>query len=206
MLARLACAAMIGATAMVGACDEADATSVKITLAADLSGTIVTSSVVSQSAGPAEGAISGGGVAWDSRGGVVVSRGTFKDVKGLTLGEVTFAMGDFAGKGAGKTMKVILPRGPGVKWPAMLAPMDEKARMGTASALDQAAVDEKRASTIGQSVKITIRTPGKPTGSMVNVSARGVDASSDRKEVTLVVPLRVVMEAGPALEWVVGWE
>ncbi len=194
--------------ACISGCDEADATSIRIDLNADGSGTLIASGIVTPSElRPVEAATTGGSIAWTGRAGVVVSKATFKTLGDVSLAGITFEPAggrpSALGKGMGPmVMRVTLPRGKQAAWSGMLAGASDAARQ---QARDMIA-ENPQTSDLGGSIKLTINAPGKVLGSGVSLRARGVSASRSESQAVLQIPSDLASQEGDPIVWHVSWE
>lgn len=183
---------------LIAGCDESDASSLRITINPDFSGSLIASSVQAPATpGPAESA--SGGITWTARGSITMASGAFADLARVELADLKF---EYGGAGTSPFLKVTLPRGPKVTWPAALAIPSAETRDAVAKALDPRAA----ASTVGKSVKIEITVPTKVVTAGLSGRARGLASAFDEKVATLSVPMEVALADGPALVWHVTWE
>lgn len=195
----LAVATLLLAPVLVAGCDESDAASLRVKLNEQGPGGRVAMSVLSAPGAPGAAEGQATSVSWSGRAAVTLSRGDFADVNALTFAEVTFKL---TSTGSQNILEVFLPRGPGVKWPTLLASAneDERARARTILAPDD------KDSKLGALVKVTIEAPRKITGSDSSVTARGLSAGMDQREATLVLPLSATLQEGPPIRWTVKWD
>jgi len=203
-LATLAALALV----LIPGCDETDATSIRIDIAPDGSGTLITSGIVTPSEGrPVEDATSGGTITWTGRAGIIVSKGKFTTLSDLTLAGITFevAGGAASQSGAGRgpsILRVTLPRGKSAAWASLLAGSTDADR-------DQARAiitENPGTSTLASSVKITINAPGKVLGSGVSLRARGVAATRSETQAVLQIPSDIASQEADPIVWHVSWE
>lgn len=188
----LACVALT-----LWACDQSDATALKITLKADFSGEVLASSIlVKPPEGPVQKAASG--ATWSTAGAVVVSRGTFADITKLELGGIKFAVG---GPGGDPMLRVTLPRGSDAKWPGLFTDTSKDARRAAAGALEPNAKNP----TIGDTVKIEITIPGVVVTAGETSKARGVNSSFEESRATLLIPVEAALAPGDPIVWHVTW-
>ena len=178
----------------LGACSDSDVIGVYINLAESRSGSITTHSLgVPKIAGPAETEIKA--VSWGQRANLFSSAGTFQDISNLRIGEVRFDV-------QGTHLKVILPRGPEVRWYRSFAP--------SAIEQEQAALTfdpTGKAKNVGTIVKFEVNVPGTILSSGVFPQGiRNVSAEHAKANATLWVPLRAMRENGDELIWSVAWK
>ncbi len=184
-------------------CSENDASKVALTINADFSGKILASRVIiadTEKAAEAFPGITGGGVRLAAGATVAVTAGTFADLASLRVGEVTF---EVAARNSGKMIKVLLPRGKNVRWPAMLTEISDERRIAAADALDPANGKDTK---VGKNATFTITVPGKVLGSAASQRARGLAATSEEVTATLIVPVAFATADGEPLVWHVTWE
>ncbi len=188
---------LLGTALVLAACDQTDASAVKITLKPDLSGEVLSSSVIVK---PAEGPVqkAASGVSWNTTGAVVVAKGTFADITKMDIGGITFAIG---GPGADPMLRVTLPRGPDAKWPALFTDASKDARAIAAKALEPGAKNP----TIGEAIKIQITIPGVVVTAGETSKARGVNSSFEETTVTLSVPVAAAIAPGDPIVWHITW-
>jgi hypothetical protein len=187
--------ALAGAAALLGACGEEDATSIRITLKPDLSGTVITSSIHTP-AQPTPAEAAANGVTFSARGGVAVAKGAFTDIRTIKLADLTFA---HATTGSQQTLIVTIPRGPKALWPATLSIPAEADRKKAA-----AIVDEK--SRVGETLKLEVTLPVKVANTGFNGKARGASTSSEDTKATFLVPVDVAYQPGDPLVWYINYQ
>ncbi len=203
-LAGLAALALV----CIPGCDETDATSIRIDISPDGSGTLMTSGIVTPSEGrPVEAATRGGTINWTGRAGVVVSKGTFTTLSDLTLAGMTFEVAGNAanpnGTGRGPSiLRVTLPRGKNAAWAALLAGGTDADRQQARAMI----TENPETSTLASSVKITINAPGKVLGSGVSLRARGVAATRSETQAVLQIPTDIAAQEADPIVWHVSWE
>lgn len=218
VLASFGLSLVVLAAAGAGGCSENDASAVTLMIKPDFSGTIRASRVIVAEQGKAAEAfagITGGGVTFTAGASVAVTTGTFTDLVALRIGEVSFeapgrgpaggagGAGAAAGAVAGNMIKVRIPRGPSVRWPAMLSEPSDERRAAASAALDPAGAADSK---VGRNATFVITVPGKVLGSAASQRARGLAATSDDATATLVVPMSFATAEGEPLIWHVTWE
>jgi hypothetical protein len=224
VLASFGLSLVVLAAAGAGGCSENDASAVTLMIKPDFSGTIRASRVIVAEQGQAAEAfagITGGGVTFTAGASVAVTTGTFSDLAALRIGEVSFeapGRGPMGGAGAaaggagaaaggvaaaGNMIKVRIPRGPSVRWPAMLSEPSDERRAAASAALDPAGAADSK---VGRNATFVITVPGKVLGSAASQRARGLAATSDDATATLVVPMSFATAEGEPLIWHVTWE
>jgi len=124
--------------------------------------------------------------------------------RGFVIAGAGAAAGGVAGAGgAGNMIKVRIPRGPSVRWPAMLSEPSDERRAAASAALDPAGAADSK---VGRNATFVITVPGKVLGSAASQRARGLAATSDDATATLVVPMSFATAEGEPLIWHVTWE
>ncbi len=206
MMTRLLTSAALALSLLaLSGCDESDAASVRVRLDAVPRDAApkgqIAISTLSAPAAPtaAEQLTSGAGLSWSGRAAVILSRGQFDDLTKLNIGEVTF---NLLRTPTQSILEVNLPRGAGVKWPGLLA-VGDTGEMGKARAV---MLPDDPDSKLGKIVKIVVEAPAKVTGTDSSVAARGLSASSDQKEATLVVPIAEALKEGDPIRWTIKWD
>ncbi|MBX9736364.1 MAG: hypothetical protein K2X32_05510 [Phycisphaerales bacterium] len=194
--------------ACISGCDEADATSIRIDLNADGSGTLIASGIMTPTEPrPVESATTGGAITWTGRAGVVVSKASFKSLADVSLAGITFEPAggrpSTLGKGMGPmVMRVTLPRGKQAQWSGLLAGASDAARQQARNMI----AENPETSDLGGSLKLTINAPGKVLGSGVSLRARGVSASRSESQAVLQIPSDLASQEGDPIVWHVSWE
>lgn len=198
MMLTLALAATLAV--VLTACGEEDATSVRIQVNEDWTGTIIASSIViPPQPSPAESAADG--ATWESRGAISMAKGTFADISRLKIADMSF---EYGGAGASGFIRVNLPRGPNAQWPKALTIPSGEQRAAVAKALDP----KEQASRLGQVMKIELTVPGTVVSASVKGKGRGLSSAQEQTIATLLVPVDVAMDPadGQPLVWHVTWE
>lgn len=201
----------LAAMMTLSACDERDASSLRLDLKDDLSGNVVASGLVAPKQPAAvETGTTGGGVEWSGRAGVMVSRGSFKKIDDLNIGGITFQTidaGSVATTGVlrPRLIKVSIPRGADVKWPALFAGASDDERASAQRVLSTEA-DGSPNTDLGTSLKITVSIPGKVISSGIALRARGLSAEKDATTATLIMPVELAKQPGEPLVWHISWE
>jgi len=180
-------------------CDEADSTSVRLVIQADLSGTVTTSSLSKLESSALESE-SSPGIQWTARAQVVALQGRFGDLSKapLKIGDLTF---EVSNHGPGFRLRVTLPTGPEAKWPALIAPSDPSHRDAIRAAMDP----EDETGRLGEEIKIQIDLPKEPVASGYRPDLAPVRDSVDKKRVTLIVKVDKLRAGGRMIEWDVTW-
>jgi hypothetical protein len=198
-MVRPSTALLIALPLLLAACDETDAVAVRIRLRDDLSGTVRTSSLVLPAAdGPVQKASDG--ATWGTRAEMACATGTFVDISKLRIVDIAFGAGE-GGQGIGFA-KVVLPRGPDVRWPKNFVPMAEDERKGVAAALDPSGKSES----VGTTLKLEIELPSAVIGNGVVGKTRGTKVTADGSVATLVVPLDAMTTPGDPITWHLTWQ
>jgi len=184
---------------LLGACDETDLVSVRVRLREDLSGSVRSSALQESGAGGAVEAASLG-VVWDSRAEVVCAAGRFAELSDLSLADARFEAG--AGAGGLHFVRVVLPRGEGARWPAAFVPLAKDRREAVAQALDP----ERKASEVGEALKIEIELPGSVVSHGLTGKVRGAKSSAEGELATLIVPVDAGRTEGEPFVWHLTWQ
>ena len=179
-------------------CDEADSTSVRLVIKADLSGTVTTSSLSELERGALEPESQG--IQWTARAHVVALQGRFGDLSKtpLRIGDLTFEVSQ---RGGGFRLRVTLPTGPEAKWPMLIAPSEPSRRSAIRAAMDP----EGEADRLGEEIKIQIDLPREPVASGFRPDLAPMRDSVDKKRVTLIVKVDKLRAGGSTVEWDVTW-
>ena len=179
-------------------CDEADSTSVRLVIQADLSGTVTTSSLAETDRGAIEPESQG--VRWTARAQVVALQGRFEDLSKtpLRIGDLTF---EVSNNGRGFRLRVTLPAGPDAKWPTLIAPSEPSRRAAIRAAMDPDGETEG----LGEEIKIQIDLPAEAVASGYRPDLAPVRDSVDKKRVTLIVKVDKIRAGGRTVEWDVTW-
>jgi hypothetical protein len=191
--------AVAALAALAAGCDESDVVSVRIRLKEDLSGTIVTTSLlVPADAGPVER--SSNGVTWSDRVNVVGAAGGFENLSALALGDILFACGVLAGGAC--YLQVTLPRGPDARWPKTFVPLADVEQRRLGPIFDPSG----RAKGIGSNLKLWIELPAPALAHGLVPSATGARQSVEGNEASLVVPVDTARIGGRPLVWQITWK
>ncbi len=181
----------------IPACDTSDASSVKVTLHADLSGELLTSAMAVP-AQPDASQASVGGITWRSRGAITMAQGGFTDINTLNIGGITFKAEGATGE---PILRVRIPRGPGAKWPSAFTVASGEARKAASKALDPTA----KASTIGEMFKLEVSVPGVVISAGSDSKLRGVNSSFEETRATIAIPVDIATTEGEPLTWHITW-
>lgn len=191
-------APILACAAALAGCSASDATSVRVSLLEDLSGTILTSQlgVAPEPDTPAASGVEG--VLWRSQGRITLRSGRFDRVTDVRLADIAFTSASTEGI---KGVTVRIPRGPGALWPAWISA--DPARIDQA----RAALDpDNQAEKLGKVAMLTITAPATVTSSVAGPArARGLSASRDDKTATLEIPIEWAQREGEAIVWQVTW-
>ncbi len=218
-LTKLITTTALGAISLLSAgCGEEDASSVRIRLNPDFSGTISTSSIVITPVPPAgssglpgsAGVISSAGAEpvlsgaiVTNRGQLVMTAGTFAELDLLKVADITF---EYGGGHKSPFVKVTIPRGKAALWPKALGVPDEAMRAATAKAL----VPESKSSAIGSVTTLRFAVPDNCKIVSVGVSgrARGLNTAADETNASITIPMAVARgEFGTEpLVWHITWQ
>ncbi|MBA4029088.1 MAG: hypothetical protein C0475_08155 [Planctomyces sp.] len=179
-------------------CSASDATSARLTLFEDLSGTILTSqlSVAPEPDTPEASGVAG--VRWRSQGRITLRSGRFDRVTDVRLADIAFVSASTEGI---KGVTVRIPLGPSAQWPGWISA--DAARIDDArAALDPDNLTEK----LGKVAVLTITAPGAVTSSVVGPArARGLSASFEDKTATVEVPIEWAQRQDEPIVWQVTW-
>lgn len=192
----LALQIVVLAFAVGGGCDESDAVSVSLRLDASLGGELtVCRLVVPDEDGPVRRDSSG--ITWGQQAALVCASGRFDDIARVQIGDVTITRGGTA-DGLG-WVRVRVPVGPEVRWPALLTLVDEQERK---KALDGLA----GMAGIGESVKFSIELPDDVVTHGIKPERAGVSIDAQGDTAEMLVPVHVALTAGDPLVWTITWE
>jgi hypothetical protein len=190
---------LIALPLLLSACDETDVVAVRVRLRDDLSGTVRTSGLVLPTAdAPVQQASEG--ATWGARVEMACATGTFVDFSKLRLADIAFAAGE-GGQGIGFA-RVVLPRGPDVRWPKTFVPLTQDERKSVAGAIDPTGKSEA----VGTTLKIEIELPSAAVGNGVIGKTRGTKATAEGPLATLIVPVETMMTPGEPITWHLTWQ
>jgi hypothetical protein len=198
MKTNLAAFALALSGLFLSGCEEDDATSLRVRLAADLSGTIHTSALV-RPAGPGAAEQATVGASFDTRVDLNGASGRFPALAGLRVADIQFGAG--TPEGGLRWLRVELPGGADARWPEVFMPLSEEERSAAANALDP----EGNARDLGKSFKLEIDLPTEVISNGATGKVRGTKHSSDGTKATLVVPIAAMREAKDPLVWQITW-
>ena len=192
-------APLLALALLLGACDETDVVAVRVQVREDMSGTVRTSGLlIPASDGPVQQATEG--ATWDSRVELVCATGTFDDLAKLKIADITFGSGQ-GGEGIGFA-RVVIPRGPDVRWPKTFVPLTSEERKEVAGAIDPTG----KSDSVGATLKIELELPSAVIGNGLIGKIRGTKTTADGSLATLVVPLDAMTTAGDPLTWHLTWQ
>jgi hypothetical protein len=181
------------------ACDDDDAVSIRIRLRDDGSGTLMTSGLtVPADATRVEGATKG--VQVDKRVQVSAALGRFTALTGVSVADIVFTSGE--GEAGFRYLKVTVPQGQAAQWLDSFMPLDERARLDAAAALDPSG----KSKDIGATLKIEIEMPATIVGDGATGKVRGTKNSDAGTTATLVVPIQGARAATEPLVWHLTWQ
>jgi hypothetical protein len=198
-MVRPSTALLIALPLFLAACDETDAVAVRVKLRDDLSGTVRTSGLVLPAGdGPVQKLSEG--ATWGSRVEMVCATGTFVDLSKLRIADIAFGSGEGA-QGIGFA-RVVLPRGPDVRWPKTFVPLTDDERKSVSGAIDPTGKSEA----VGATLKIEIELPSAVVGNGVVGKTRGTKVSAEGSLATLIVPLDTMLTPGDPITWHLTWQ
>jgi hypothetical protein len=184
---------------LLSACDENDATSVRIRLKEDGTGTITTSGLlVPTDTTRVEGRTQG--VTYDKRVQVSGASGRFSALPGVTVADITFTSGE--GEAGFRFVKITVPQGPSTQWPDAFVPLDERTRLDAVGALDPSG----KSKDVGANLKIEIELPAPIIGNGATGKVRGTKNTVEGAVGTLVVPIQGSRTATEPLVWHLTWQ
>jgi hypothetical protein len=195
-LARLSAAVLL--CVLLGSCDETDATSIRLTLAADGSGTVRISSVAVPEPRPLIETDSSGAT-WEHSVSVEASVGRFDDLAQLRLADLEFHR-DVNDRGL-VTLEVVVPVGRDARWVRQLSPMTPAERADTARAFDE----RGRTKALGGSVKLEIEVPQDIVSSELDTYVPAVSPSRRGRTATLILPVDGADQRPDQLSWIITW-
>lgn len=178
----------------VTGCDAEDLSSVKLTLAADGSGTVrVTTLEAPTAAAGAE--THSAGIAWKSRARVVTSSGSFASLSALRVADVRFL-------GSGRFLSINVPLSPERGWAKVLAPADDAERRRVRDALGS-----PEAKGVATRVKLEVKLPGKIVSAGVHPVLPSVKVTVNKAKgiATLVLPTDLEAKDHSELAWHLTW-
>lgn len=191
-------------TVLFPGCDETDATSIRITLNADGSGTVRTSQLLAPESGKATSQSPEGlrsvGIDWNAGAAVRVSTGTFGSIDQLALGGMRCEL--LASDGGDRTLRVGLLRGSTARWASGVGIADEQSRRRLAGAIDP----EGDSPNLGERVKIVVDLPADAVSSGVSTTMRGMESFIEDDRAVLIVPVSLAVEDGPEIVWFINWQ
>lgn len=181
------------------ACDEGDATSLQITVDANMAGSLsLCRLTIPDAAATSENEATG--VAWQHRAALTCTTGRFGNLDELTVADMTFS--HEAEEDGHTYLRIELPRGPSARWPALLTVTAAGARRTALSAFDPTG----RMKEVGENLRLVVLLPQDVGTHGALPTMGGVTASADKREASLLVPLTVALTDGPPLVWTVTWE
>jgi len=185
--------------ALLCACDEDDAASVRLRLDSGGGGVLHASSLaVPAEAGVVEASLAG--VAETRRAAIVVASGRYADINALKVGDITFKSGSSGG--SLRWLEVQVPQGAQARWQRQFVPLEEAARLDTVSAF----TSDPRARTIGAEFKLVVELPaGVVSQGLAGVRVRGARGESEGSTATLTIPIERSREAQGPVSWQITW-
>jgi hypothetical protein len=179
-------------------CSETELVGLHIALAKDGSGTLTARSLqAANSPGPVEPRARG--VQWQTRANLMSSQGTFR-----SLGDLAFGDGELRFVSSHEELphlRVVLRRGPDLMWVQALVP-DLETRRQLAKVHDPSGKTRE----IATSIRLQLQLPDAVVSSGVQPLGRGIDASHERNQAYLIMPVQTLLERGDDLVWDVSWK
>jgi hypothetical protein len=183
----------------LAACSGGELVGVHIALQKDGTAVVTTRALVDGPApSPAEGATKG--AAFGSRGALVYSQGTVKDLGQLQFGDESLKLLPRL-DGEPKSLRVILQRGPTAGWVKALTPA-APTRQNLAAVYDPSGKTRE----IADVLRLDVAGLTDVVSSNVLPAARGVAADHESNQAFLVVPANTATTAGPDLVWDITWK
>ncbi|MHC5023850.1 MAG: hypothetical protein ACYTGG_08050 [Planctomycetota bacterium] len=183
---------------LLGSCDETDLTSIRLTVAADGSGTIRMSTVAEPASAPVTEADSTGAT-WGQHVSVAASVGRFDDVTALRIADLQFHL-EVNTRGM-VMLEVIVPLGRDARWIRQLSPLTEAQRTGTARAFDPSG----RTRSLGAYVKLEIEVPEDVVASELDTYVQAISPARDDRTATLIVPVDGGADRPDHVSWLITW-
>jgi len=184
--------------ALLAGCDEDNAVSVRLRLAQDLSGTIITSALA-QPSGPGAVEQATVGASFDRQVALRGAKGRFPALEGLKVGDLKFS--GSVPEGGLRSCRVEVPTGPEAQWPALFVPLPEADRRSAAEAFEVSG----KARDVGRTIKIEIELPSSVVSNGATGKVRGTKNTSDGAIATLIVPIEAAREGKEPLVWHITW-
>ena len=170
-----------------GSCSESDAVAIRLSLAADGSGTVACAGLrIPTEKAPYEDATKG--ATWTDRANLYCAKGTFKELASLDLGGIRFALTKTA-EGVG-LVHAVIPCGKDAAWCGAFAPPPADQRKASAT-LDPTG----KVTSAGFTLKLEIEVPGLVTGVGTSPEMRGASSDKFKQRAELVVPIKNALES-----------
>ena len=195
--------ALAAVAMLLSACGEDNFGSLRIAVNDDFSGKLL----VVRLSDREQLAVSRGDVTavdWEGAAEVSTAAGSFSNLDELQFGEITFETGRNP-KGL-RYVRVHLPRGPDVRWPAMLTTTTLEQRAQMQLGAGDTPLSKGSVELLGTTVKLEINLPRPPVGHGVTNPGRGIKESAKRSTVSLVMNVERLLAADEPLTWHVTWE
>jgi hypothetical protein len=190
-------AAMIAGAAATG-CDESDATSIRIRLKNDFSGTLVASAIAAPGdTGSLEKSIQG--AALKDRIQMNAVSGSFDHLSKLAFEDVAF-VADRSADGVSH-VKATLRRGAQSRWARAIVPLPAAERKRLGPIFDTSGDGRD----IGAKVKLQIDLPSRVIAHGIDPIIAGVKEDAEGTRATLIVPVDAALADGPDVVWLVSW-
>lgn len=188
----------VGLGFLLAGCGEEDLTSIRVSINADGSGTIMASavSVPDQRSGIEAGTV---GATWSDRVTITAVSGSFAVLSQLVVGGISFDQ-NVSGSGM-VSLDVVVPLGPEARWTKMISPMTPDQRVQSARAFDR----DGRLKSLGSTFKMVIELPSDVVSTGVAPRLSGVFPSSRDNTVELLIPVDTALAETGSLRWSVTW-
>lgn len=172
---------------LLAACSESDAVAIRLTLAADGSGTVAIAGLrIPTDKLPYEDAAKG--VAWSDRANLHCGKGTFKSLTGLDLAGIRFAL-TTTPEGT-CVVHATVPCGGGAGWCSAFAPPPAEQRKASIT-LDPTG----KVTSAGKTLKLEIEVPGEVAGIGIAPNLRGASTDKFKQRATAMLPIKEILES-----------
>lgn len=195
---RLQLASVLLLVSGIGSCDDGAGLALRVDLDADLSGSITVSRLADTTdPGAVEGASRA--VNWTRRARLECSTGTFENLDGLAVGDVTFA---YEAAGSMARLTVTLPRGAAARWPSLLTIPDVEARKQATRLVDT----EDLLGDPGGRIALRLQLPADVRASGVRPLSDTLETTIDGARADLIVPVKMAAIEGEPIVWTLTWD
>lgn len=190
--------AVLGLVPWLAGCDDEDLTSIRVSINADGSGTIMASAVAvpEEPTGIERGTV---GATWSDRVTVTAATGTFETLSQLVVADISFSQ--VVSASGIVTLAVVLPLGAEAQWTKMISPMSQAQREESARAFDR----DGKIKSLGSKLKLVIELPNDVVGNGVTPRLSGVSPSNKDNVAELLIPVDTALEATGSLQWLLTW-